>query len=81
MTALYKTGDYTTATQRYSAGIIETIVPYNAKINYKYFKDNTPYTFFEFEIPSDILEKGANDFSTMLVAHLHLTTTMKNGTN
>ena len=64
MTALYKVGDYTTSTQRYSAGVIETVVPYNAKINYKYFKDNTPYTFFEFEIPSDILEKGANDVST-----------------
>ena len=46
MTALYIVGDYTTHTQRYSAGVIETVVPYNAKINYKYFKDNTPYTFF-----------------------------------
>lgn len=64
MSATFKVGDYVAQTERFAIGVEESAVPYNSKINYKYFKDNTPYKFFDFEIPSDILEKGANDVST-----------------
>lgn len=64
MSATFKVGDYVAQTERFANGVEDSVVPYNSKINYKYFKDNTPYKFFDFEIPSDILEKGANDVST-----------------
>ena len=31
-------------------------VPYNKNINYKYFKDNTPYNFYKFIVPVDIMQ-------------------------
>ena len=60
MSVDYRVGDYTSITHISNTRAYET-VPYNSKINYKYFKDNTPYTFFVFEIPDDILTKGAED--------------------
>lgn len=32
------------------------VVPYNKNINYKYFKDNTPYNFYKFVVPIEIMQ-------------------------
>lgn len=61
MSATYKVGSYTSQTYL-SNGINETqILPYSSKINYKYFKDNTPYRWQVFEVPTEILQLGADD--------------------
>lgn len=59
-TITYQVGSYI-ANDSYFVGVTSivgdsrSVLPYNDKINYKYFKDNTPYKFYIFEIPADIL--------------------------
>ena len=54
VSVIYKVGDVSSI-QEYSDHIAVETIPYNKEINYKYFKDNTPYKFFVFVISDTVM--------------------------
>ena len=42
-------------------------VPYNKNINYKYFKDSTPYNFYKFIVPIDIMQHNGTCRATFSI--------------
>lgn len=41
-----------------SVGNITRAIPYNQRITYRYFQDNTPYFFYEFDVPPTIMAQN-----------------------
>lgn len=54
VSVIYKVGDVSSI-QEYSDHIAVETIPYNKEINYKYFKDNTPYKFYVFVISDTVM--------------------------
>lgn len=59
MSVIYQSSNFKSLTYQ-NTGVIDGVVPYNKNINYKFFKDNTPYHFYIFEIPSEVLDLGGD---------------------
>lgn len=59
ISVVYEIGDIrypTNSITQFANGVEPDLtVPYNKNINYKYFKDNTPYNFYKFIVPIDIM--------------------------
>lgn len=61
---IFKIGDYTSI-QIFTDHIATEPIPYNSEINYKYFKDNTPYRFNVFVVDDTTMSQNGTCKATI----------------